>query len=51
MNKNGLQTNTEKTDDKTFCGVAQTKQSFRKSILNLTVSEFHTQVFIINFTS
>ena len=27
MNKNGLQTNTEKTDDKTFCGVAQTKQS------------------------
>ena len=51
MNKNGLQTDTEKTDDKTFCGVAQTKQSFRKSILNLIESEFHAQVFIINFIS
>ena len=50
INKNGLKTNASKIDDIAFFGEAHTEQSFRKSILNLTVSESHPQGFAIHFT-
>ena len=50
INKNGLQTNTSKTDGITFRGGAHTQQGSGKLILNLTGSEPHPQVQTINFT-
>ena len=53
INKNGLQTNTSKTDRyKTLWRSTHpaTQQGLRKSILNLNGSESHLQVFDINFT-
>ena len=50
INKNGLQTNTSKTDDITFRDGEHIQQSSRRLILNLTWSEPHPQVLDINFT-
>ena len=43
INKNGIQTNTSKTDGIAFHGGVHTQQGSRKLILNLTGSESNPQ--------
>ena len=50
IKKNDLQIRTSKIDNITFCGEAHTQESFRESLLILTVIDTHPRVFDINFS-